>query len=78
MLIDTTNAMTYAVVAFTILMQECMPPAQNSVVILQLDHKKERAAKMPKTLIVIYSLSTIPVTLLPGWCLMHSGIMNVL
>ena len=37
-----------AIVTFTLLMEGCMPPAQNSVIILQLDDKTERAAKMEK------------------------------
>jgi len=43
---------------------------------LQLDGKKERAAKMAKMLTVIYTLSAVPVTLLLSVCLSLSGIMS--
>ena len=53
-----------------------MPPAQNSVILLNLAGEKQRAAKMAKTLTVIYALSTVPVTLLLSGCLAKSGILN--
>jgi hypothetical protein len=75
-LMPTGNARALATVTFTLLMEGCMPPAQNSVIILQLDQEKERAAKMAKMLTVIYAFSAIPVTLLLGGCLSLSGILN--
>lgn len=66
---------TLAVVTFTILMEGCMPPAQNSVIMLQLANEKERASKMAKLLTVVYALSAIPVTLLLSMCLSRSGIL---
>lgn len=75
-LLPVDNARTLAVVTFTLLMEGCMPPAQNSVVMLQLADEKARAAKMAKLLTVIYALSSIPVTLLLSGCLGLSGILN--
>lgn len=75
-LLPVDNARTLAVVTFTLLMEGCMPPAQNSVVMLQLADKKARAAKMAKLLTVIYALSSIPVTLLLSGCLSISGILS--
>ena len=75
-LLPMQNPRTLAILSFTLLMEGCMPPAQNSVIILQLDGKTERAAKMAKILTVMYSFSALPVTLLLGWCLNASGILN--
>ena len=75
-LLPVDNARTLAIVTFTLLMEGCMPPAQNSVIMLQLAEKKGRAAKMAKLLTVIYALSAIPVTLLLSGCLGMSGILN--
>lgn len=65
-----------AVVVFTLLMEGCMPPAQNSVIMYQLDGLPERAGKMAKTLALIYSMAVAPVTLLLSACLALSGIMQ--
>lgn len=75
-LLPVDNARTLAIVTFTLLMEGCMPPAQNSVIMLQLANEKGRAAKMAKLLTVMYALSAIPVTLLLSACLGMSGIMN--
>jgi predicted permease len=75
-LLQFHSSRTLSIVIFTLMMEGCMPPAQNSVIILQLDGKKERAAKMAKLLTIMYSVSTLPVTLLLGWCLSTSEILN--
>ncbi len=75
-LLPVDNGRTLAIVTFSILMEGCMPPAQNSVIMLQLANEKERAAKMAKLLTIVYALSTIPVTLLLSMCLSKSGILN--
>jgi len=64
-----------AVVSFVLLMEGCMPPAQNSVIMLQLEGLKERASVMAKLLTLMYSLAVIPVTILLSTCLASSGIM---
>lgn len=75
-LLPVNNARTLAVVSFTLLMEGCMPPAQNSVIMLQLAQEQERAGKMAKLLTVMYALSAIPVTLLLSGCLEMSGILK--
>jgi hypothetical protein len=65
-----------AFVAFTLLMQGCMPPSQNSVIIYQLDGLIEQAEKMAKTLALIYTMAVLPVTLRLSACLALSGIMQ--
>lgn len=75
-LMPIDNARTLAVVTFTLLMEGCSPPAQNSVILLQLANEKERASKMAKLLTVVYALSAIPVTLLLSVCLSKSGILG--
>jgi hypothetical protein len=75
-LLPADNARTLAVVTFTLLMEGCMPPAQNSVIMLNLAQEKERASKMAKLLTVMYALSAVPVTLLLSGCLGISGILK--
>ena len=65
-----------AVVAFIILMEGCMPPAQNSVLILQLAGCKRRAEKMAKLLTLIYAISIVPITLLMSIALQFSEVMS--
>lgn len=64
-----------AVVSFVILAEGCMPPAQNSVVMLQLEGLKERASSMAKLLTILYSVAVIPVTILLSACLAKSNIL---
>jgi len=66
-----------AVVSFIILMEGCMPPAQNSVLILQLAGCKERAERMAKMLTFIYVISIIPITVLMSLALQLSGVMSL-
>lgn len=66
-----------AVVSFVLLMEGCMPPAQNSVIMLQLEGLKDRASSMAKLLTLMYSLAVIPVTILLSSCLAISGIMKI-
>jgi len=75
-LLPTSNPRSLAIVTYTLLCEGCMPPAQNSVVMLQLDGKRDRAAKMAKLLTVLYTLATIPITFLLSACLSLSGILN--
>mmetsp|Transcript_13505 Transcript_13505/g.16362 ORF Transcript_13505/g.16362 Transcript_13505/m.16362 type:complete len:476 (-) Transcript_13505:27-1454(-) len=75
-LMPVNNARNLAIVTFALLMEGCMPPAQNSVILLQLANEKDRAGKMAKLLTITYSLSAIPVTLLLSGCLSLSGILN--
>jgi predicted permease len=64
-----------AVVSFVLLMEGCTPPAQNSVILLQLAGLKERASGMAKLLTILYSLAVIPVTVLLTVSLGRTGIM---
>lgn len=67
-----------AVVTFVLLMEGCMPPAQNSVIMLQLEGLTARATSMAKLLTLMYALAVIPVTVLLTTCLSASQIMNFL
>ncbi|CAB1096379.1 unnamed protein product [Ectocarpus sp. CCAP 1310/34] len=49
---------------FVLLMEGCMPSAQNSVVILQMEKKPELASSMAKTLTAVYLLSAVPIAFL--------------
>lgn len=42
----------------------CMPSAQNSVVILQMEERPDLAASMAKTLTTVYLLSALPIAVL--------------
>ena len=66
-----------AIVTFVILMEGCMPPAQNSVTMLQLDGLAERASGMAQLLTILYSLAVVPITILMSGCLEASGILQL-
>jgi predicted permease len=52
------------------------PPAQNSVIMLQLSGLQQRAKTMAKMLTIIYSIAVIPVTILLSYCLKFSKILT--
>ena len=74
--LPTSNPRSLAIVTYTILCEGCMPSAQNAVVMLQLDGKPNRAKKMAKLLTVMYTLATVPITILLSACLAMSGILK--
>lgn len=49
---------------FILLLQGCMPSAQNSVLILQLEKRPQAAASMARLISTIYVLSVLPIGLL--------------
>lgn len=49
---------------FFLLTQFSMPPAQNTVVMLQLRDNTDGAARMAKTLLTVYSIAALPLTVL--------------
>lgn len=49
---------------FILLLQGCMPSAQNSVLILQLEKRPAAASSMARLLSVVYVLAIIPIGLL--------------
>jgi predicted permease len=67
-----------AVVTYVLLCEGCMPPNQNSVIMLQLEGLKERAQTMAKLLTIIYSIAVLPVTILLSACLAKSSIISFL
>jgi predicted permease len=67
-----------AVVSFVLLMEGCTPPAQNSVIMLQLEKLQDRARNMAQLLTILYTAAVIPVTILLSACLTKSGIMPFL
>jgi len=56
-----------------ILMQSFMPSAQNSVLALQVRGNPSRATRMARSLLVVYLLGMLPVSLLLTVLLQHSG-----
>jgi predicted permease len=73
-----TGTRARAVVTYVLLCEGCMPPNQNSVIMLQLEGLKERAQTMAKLLTITYSIAVLPVTLLLSACLAKSSIMSFL
>lgn len=65
-----------AIFHFILLLQGCTPPAQNSVVLLQLAGLP--AQGMAKLLTGLYVASVVPMTLLLSWCLSTSGVLAFL
>ena len=59
---------------FILLMEACMPSAQNSVVILQLDKDVEGAGSMAKTLSALYITAVLPIAILLSLSSMHAGL----
>lgn len=76
-LLGAAGTTSRAVVTFVILMEGCMPPAQNSVIMLQLEGLKDRASTMAKLLTIMYAVGVIPVTLLLTACLSATRILNI-
>jgi predicted permease len=72
------DARTRAILTFVLLMQGCMPPAQNSVILLQLAGRRKAAARMAQLLTLLYAGAVVPVTLLLTACLSKSGILAFL
>jgi len=68
---------TKSILTFLCLMEGCMPPAQNSVILLQLAGRTEQAASMAKLLTMLYAGAVLPVTILMTACLSISGILNL-
>lgn len=56
---------------FVLLMQGCMPSAQNSVLILQLEKRPQAAASMARLISTVYILSVLPIGLLLRTILSH-------
>mmetsp|Transcript_30106 Transcript_30106/g.38849 ORF Transcript_30106/g.38849 Transcript_30106/m.38849 type:complete len:444 (-) Transcript_30106:166-1497(-) len=52
------------VLLFVLLMQSCMPSAQNSVLILQVEGLKESAGRMAQMLLILYLISIFPASIL--------------
>jgi auxin efflux carrier family protein len=73
-LLGTPGTQAFAVASFCLLMEGCMPPAQNSVLLYSLAGLTERASTMAKLLAIMYGLAIVPVTILISTCLSLSGI----
>jgi len=76
-LLPAIGSQARAVVCFAILIESCMPPAQNTVVMLTIEGLNERAGRMAKTLTILYSLAIVPVTVLLSIALQKSNILAI-
>lgn len=74
-LLPPVGTRTHAIVSFVMLMEGCMPPAQNSILMLQLEGLSARAENMARTVTLIYVLSVVPVTI---WLMCMMGISGVM
>jgi predicted permease len=59
------------VLTLTVLLMSCMPPAQNSVLMLQVVGDTQGATQMSRMLFVLYSLSVVPMSLMLTLILGH-------
>ena len=50
---------------FVLLMETCMPSAQQSVVVLQLNRNVDGAGSMAKTISALYITAVLPIAILP-------------
>ena len=48
---------------FVLILESCMPPAQNSVLMLQVANKAHEATQMARFLFLTYATSMIPIVL---------------
>lgn len=60
--------------AFVVLLQSAMPPAQNSVIMLQKEDRLEGAQEMSRLLFVTYLLAALPISLLVSLFLDYTGL----
>lgn len=74
-LLPPVGTRTHAIVSFVMLMEGCMPPAQNSILMLQLEGLTARAGNMARTVTLIYVLSVLPVTI---WLMCMMGMSGVM
>lgn len=59
---------------FVLLVEACMPSAQNSVVILNLEGDQKAAGSMAKTVSALYIFSVIPIALLLSAIMFYTGL----
>jgi len=59
---------------FVLLMQSAMPPAQNTVLALQIAGEPPRAARMARRLFVIYSLAALPLAFILSGAIARTGV----
>ena len=64
------------VIWFVLLLQSCMPPAQNSVLMLQVADKPEEANRMAQFLFGMYATSMLPVIIIVGIILQVFNLTN--
>lgn len=74
-LLPPVGTRSHAIVSFVMLMEGCMPPAQNSILMLQLEGLTARAENMARGVTLIYVLSVLPVTI---WLMCMMGMSGVM
>uniref|UniRef100_A0A7S1Z3G7 Uncharacterized protein n=1 Tax=Ditylum brightwellii TaxID=49249 RepID=A0A7S1Z3G7_9STRA len=68
------NAQEAPILWFVLLLESCMPPAQNAVLMLQVANKGREASELAKFLFCIYVTAMIPVTVIVGISLQRLGL----
>jgi auxin efflux carrier family protein len=74
---DEVNRRSRTVCSFVVLLESCMPSAQNSVVLLHLMGMDERAGRMARLLTALYVVSLLPMTILLNMILSSTGILQL-
>jgi auxin efflux carrier family protein len=74
---DEVNRRSRTVCSFVVLLESCMPSAQNSVVLLQLVGMNERAGRMTRLLTALYVVALFPMTILLNLILASTGILQL-
>ena len=59
---------------FVMVLQACMPPAQNLVLMLNVADKPEKAGQMAKFLFAIYATSMVPIIVILTMALSRFGL----
>lgn len=74
---DEVSRRSRTVCSFVVLLESCMPSAQNSVVLLQLVGMNDRAGRMTRLLTALYIVALLPMTILLNLTLTSTGILQL-
>ena len=66
---DGNSDIDTAMIWFILILESCMPPAQNSVLMLQVAEKTKEATKLARFLFSIYASSMVPIMLIVTYLL---------
>jgi predicted permease len=72
-----SSGKTLTICSFVVLLESFMPPAQNTVVLLHLQGKREQAGRVSQLLTALYTISLVPIALLLNLILTSTRILRL-